>query len=398
MTLTLLVGVFSLLFLWYTLFPGRVAPETLHYFNAAQVAKGREYALGQRLVFITGFMVQVAFLFWLVFSGRAAALSRWLQQLTGGSYWAGIVLFFIVLWLLLQLISLPFTLYGSYFWQHRWGFSTQTWGSWWLDYLKGSGLDIALTLVGVILLFWLMGRWPRTWWFLAAACLSVWLVVQSYLWPVLVSPLFNRFTPAKDPAVVNMVQNLGEKAGIPVEQVLVMDASRRTTKANAYFAGIGHTKRIVLYDTLLKNYSPDEVKAVVAHEMAHWRQGHIVKGLIMGILGNFLLWGLLFFTLRATLPAHLRYPIYTWAIVMLFFLMVSFVCSPVQNYVSRQMEKEADQVSVMLTGDKQAAVRLQVNLATKNLSDVSPPAFIEWFSFSHPPAVTRINSILMDQR
>lgn len=389
--LIMLVTAFSLLYLWYTLFPGQVSPEAFRYFSAEQIEAGREYNQMQSLVFITGFMVQTGFLLWLVFSGRALALSRWGQQLTGGSYWGGILVFFISLWLLLRLIKLPFTIYTSYFLQQNWGFSNQTLSSWWLDYFKYAGLDLGITTVGVVLLFWIFARWPGTWWLMGAGFVSLWLIIQSFLWPVIVSPLFNEFTPAKDPAVLSMVQELSQKAVLPVDRVLVMDASQRTTKANAYFAGLGTTRRIVLYDTLLENYPFDQVKSVVAHEMAHWRQGHIVKGLALGILGNFVVWGLLFIMVKGTLLSSLRPPPHAWAVVLLFFSIISFISNPVQSYISRGMEREADRVSVWLTGDAPAAVRLQVNLSTKNLSDVSPPAFIEWFSYSHPTALTRIH-------
>ncbi|MFZ5633844.1 MAG: M48 family metallopeptidase [Bacillota bacterium] len=393
LTLIVLVGVFSLTYIWFTLFPGRVAPETGQYFTAEQVNRGREYNQALRLVYITGLLAQGAFLVWLVFGGRAAALSRWAQHSTGGSYWGSLLLFFLALWLLLRLINLPFTLYSSFYWQHRWGFSTQTMGSWWMDYLKGAGLDLALSAVGVALLFWFMNRWPGAWWLAGAAFFSLWLVVQSLLWPVVVSPLFNRFVPAKDPALITMVRQLSNRAGLPVDQVLIMDASERTTKANAYFTGLGPTKRIVLYDTLLANYPPDEVEAVVAHEMAHWRHGHIIKGLAFGVLGNFIFWGLLFLLLRSTMPPSLSQPPHTWAVILLFFLLAFFISSPLQNHISRGMEEEADRAAVTLTGNAPAAVRLQLNLATRNLSDLSPPAYIRWFSYSHPPALDRIKTI-----
>jgi len=392
LSLIVLVGVFSLLYLWFTLFPGRVNPEIWQYFNARQVSQGRAYNQVLRIVFIIGFIIETVFLIWLVFGGKAAAISRWAQNVTGGSLW-GYLLFFFILWLMLRLINLPFRLFGSFYWQHRWGFSTQTLGSWWVDYLKGAGLELVLSAVGVALLFWVMHRWPGTWWLLGAGFLSLWLVVQSFLWPVVVSPLFNRFEPAKDPAVVSMVRELSRKARLPVDQVLVMDASRRTTRANAYFTGLGGTKRIVLYDNLLNDYPLDEVKAVVAHEMAHWRQGHIIKGLGLGVLGNFFIWAMLFVVLRTTIPKTAYFPPYTWAVMLLFFSLISFASSPLQNYISRGMEKEADRVAVQLTGDVRAAVRLEVNLAVKNMSDVSPPAFIEWFSHSHPSALTRIQVV-----
>ncbi|MBF7082892.1 M48 family metallopeptidase [Desulfallas sp. Bu1-1] len=390
--LIFLTGIFSLLYIWFTLFPGRPGPDVFQYFNQQQVNQGRAYSQVPRLLFTGSFLLQAAFLLWFVFGGRAVALSRWVQQVAGGTIWS-YLLFFILLWFILRLIRLPFTLYNSYFWQHRWGFSTQTPGAWWMDYFKGAGLELALSALGVALLFWIMGRWSGTWWLIVATLFSLWLVVQSFLWPVVVSPLFNRFEPAKDPAVVNMVQNLACKAGIPVDQVLVMDASRRTTKANAYFTGLGRTKRIVLYDNLLRDYPLDEVEAVVAHEMAHWRQGHITRGLALGVLGNFIVWGVLFVLLRVTLPPANHYPPYTWAVIVLFLLLVAFAVSPLQNYFSRAMEREADRVAVTLTENVPAAVRLEVNLAAKNLSDVAPPAFIRWFSYTHPPALERIKII-----
>jgi len=381
-------GVFALLYLWYTLFPGNVAGETLLYFSVDQVNRGREYSLMLRLLFIGSFIAEFAFLIWLVFGDQGAALSRWAQSAAGG-YWGGVLLFFASLWGLLQIITLPFAIYGSYYWQHRWGFSTQSLGGWWIDYLKGAGLELAITSVGVLLFFWLINRWSN-WWLAGAVLFSLWLILQSFLWPVLVSPLFNRFEPVQDKEVLSMVRDLSQKVQLPVDQVLVMDASQRTTKANAYFTGLGRTKRIVLYDTLLEKYPPGEIKAVVAHEMAHWRQGHIIKGLAMGILGNFILWGLLYFILNTTIPVYGRFPPVTWAVLLLFFLLVSFTSSPIQNYISRNMEVEADRIAVNLTGDIPSAVQLQVDLSTRNMSDVSPPPFIRWFSYSHPPATERI--------
>ncbi|OPY57913.1 MAG: Protease HtpX [Pelotomaculum sp. PtaU1.Bin035] len=393
MILIFTAGVFSLLYLWFILFPGRVVPETGHYFNDEQINLGRQFNNVLRLVYISGFLAQVCFLLWLLFGGRAEALSRWTQQAAGGSYGGSILLFFLTLWLFLQLLNLPFALFSSFYWQHQWGFSTQGLGAWWLDYIKSAGLDLVLSAIGVTLLFWAINRWPGTWWLAGAAFISIWFVIQTFLWPVVVSPLFNRFVPAKDPAVLTMVRELSGKARLPVGQVLIMDASRRTTKANAYFTGLGRTKRIVLYDTLLANYPPDEVEAVVAHEMAHWRQGHIVRGLILGILGNFVLWALLFVMLRSAVPLSTRYPPYTWAVILLFFLLVSFVSTPLRNYFSRNMEEKADRVAVILTGNAPAVVRLQVDLAAKNMSDVAPAPFIQWFSYSHPAALTRIKLI-----
>ncbi|WP_286724651.1 M48 family metallopeptidase [Pelotomaculum sp. PtaB.Bin117] len=386
-------GFLSLLYLWFTLFPGRVLPEAGYYFSAEQINQGRQYNMILRLAYICGFLGQVSFLLWLVFSGRLTDLSRWVQRLTGDNYWGSLLLFFLIIWLSLQLLNIPFTLYSGYFWQHQWGFSTQTLGAWWVDYCKSAGLDLFLSTAGVVLLFGAINRWPGTWWLAGAAIVSLWLVIQTFFWPVVIAPLFNRFTPSNDPTVLSMVHELSEKARLPVGQVLIMDASRRTTKANAYFTGLGQTKRIVLYDTLLADYPPDQVKAVVAHEMAHWSRGHIIRGLALGVLGNIFFWGLLFVLLRTSVTQFTRYPPHVLALILLFFLLASFAGNPLQNYFSRGMEVEADHVAVSLTGDVPAALRLQVDLAARNLSDVAPPAFIHWFSYSHPSALNRIKKI-----
>lgn len=387
-----IVGFFSLLYLWFTLFPGRVDPEIAYYFNAEQIEQGRRYHMVLRLLSICGFLVPVLFLTWLLFSGRVKILTNWVQQLTRRSFWGSLLLFFVVVWFLLQLLQLPFQLYGGHFWQKQWGISTQSLGGWWLDYLQNAGFALFFSVLGVILLFWAINRWPRVWWLLGAGTVSFFLLIQTFFWPLLIAPRFNHFTPVTEPQVLEMVQELSLKAEVPVSEVWLMDASRRTTNANAYFTGLGETKRIVLYDTLLTNYSEDEVKAVLAHEMAHWKHGHITKGLFLGVLGNFLLWGLLFLLLRTSMGSCTRYPPYTLAMIWLFFLLASFVTTPVSNHFSRSMEVEADQTAVVLTQDALAAQQLQVHLATQNLSDVAPAPFIQWFSYSHPAALERIKT------
>ncbi|MGI6604566.1 MAG: M48 family metallopeptidase [bacterium] len=391
--LLLLTGVLALLYLYFTLFPGVVDPAVGKYFSPEEISAGREYARVRRLLYIASFVIQALILTWLVFSPAGDRLGRAITRLTGDSYLVSTVLFFLALWLLLRLVMLPFSLYSSYYLEHLWGFSTQSLVGWWSDYLKSAALDVMLSGLGVVLLFWALGRWPRSWWFAAGSFLGVWLVIANYLWPVVVAPLFNRFEPVTDPAVVAMVERLAEKADLEIDQVLVMDASARTTKANAYFSGLGNTKRIVLYDTLLQNYPPDEVETVVAHEMAHWKLGHIARGTLYGILANFVLWFILFLVLRSSLGfSRGSYPPHTWAVLMLFFLLIGFVTNPIVNGFSRIMEREADAMAFEITSDYTSHVRLQVNLAKRDLADVSPPAFIEWFAYTHPSTMHRIRA------
>ena len=390
---TLALGL-SLLYLWFTIFPGQVDPTAGQYFSAEQIDRGRAYSQGSRLCFISSYLAQLSLLLWLVFSGRALDLANWTEKWARGNYWINRLLFSLLLWLFLRLLNLPFTLFSSYYWQHHWGFTTQTLGAWWLDYSKSGIMDLLVFAGGIMLLFWLVKVFPGKWWLYSATCLSMFLVIQIFLAPLLIMPLFNHFSPVQDQSIIAMVEELSNKAEIPVDQILVMDASRRTTKSNAYFAGLGHTKEIVLYDTLLANHPQDQVKAVIAHEMAHWRQGHIVQGLVLYIIGTFLLCRLFFVLLNGIFPdlVGAPYPTHAFSMIVLLFYLISFISSPLQDYISQTMEKEADKVGVFLTNDIPAAVGLQVNLAVKNASDISPPPVIQWFS-SHPSPLTRIELI-----
>ena len=390
--LMMLTGVFALLYLWSSLFPGPVDPAVLKYFSQEQVQNGRAYSQVPRILYIAGFALQAGFLAWFVFSGRARTWETWLLKRTGENYWGTVLLFFITVWLILTLLNLPLTFYNSYIWQHRWGFSTQSLPSWWSDYFKSTALDFLLSGAAVLIIFWVFNHWTKHWWLIGAILFGLWLVVQDVLWPVVVSPLFNHFEPVQNPAITRMVHDLSIKAGVPVKDVLVMDASRRTTKVNAYFTGMGETKRIVLYDNLLK-FPMDEIRAVVAHEMGHWQKRHVLIGTLLGILAGFIAWRLLAFALHPWHWGSRRAEPQVWAVIQLFFLLVLFVTNPVQNAISREMEREADQVSLHLTQDPQAEVRLQVDLAKQNLTDFSPPPFIVWFSYSHPTPLQRIEAM-----
>ncbi len=390
--LMVMAGAFSALYLVSALYPGQINPAALQYFSIEQAQNARAYSFVPRVIFIASFILQATALGWLVFSRQGAEISRRIEERSCGNYWKSILVYFFFLWLLLRLIRLPFTL-GNYYWQQAWGFSTQSLASWWSDYSKGAVLDLFLLTCGVLAFFVILKYWPRIWWVIGATLFTLWLVLQNFLWPVLVSPMFNHFEAVKDPAVINMVQDLAAKAGIQVDKVLVMDASRRTTMANAYFMGLGTTKQIVIYDNLLKKYPLDEVRAVLAHEMGHWQKGHIIQGLSLGLLGNFLVWGLLAFFLRKLRPISGHNQPQLWAGLQLFLLLIMMVTNPLQSYISREMEKQADQVSLVLTENPAAVVRLQVNLAKNNLSDISPPGFIVWYGYTHPPVLSRIEAM-----
>lgn len=395
-TLLILTGVLILAYLYFTLFPGKLPDAVWQYFNVAEVENARRYQQIMRLIGLLAFLANIAFLVWLIYSTRAAVWAEGILRLAGGHYYLALIIYFVIIWLTLKLIGLPFNFYGSFIVQHQWGFATQSLPSWWADYLKASTIDFALSGTSVILLFWATGRWPHVWWAAAGFFMSGWLLVSTFLWPLLIAPLFNTFQPVTEGPINTMVTQLADRAGIKVKEVLVMDASRRTTKTNAYFTGLGTSKRIVLYDNLLNNYSLEEVEAVVAHEMAHWKQGHIIKGILWGSAANILLLGLLYMVLQLTFTYEVSrsgpYLPQLMVAMLLFLQLASFLGQPLQNNISRRYEVEADRLALVFTDNNEAMVQLHVKLARHNLSDVAPPYFIEWLTYSHPPALARVQA------
>lgn len=400
----LLAGTALLLVLLYLLFillPAPVPPIVWRYFSPEEVERARRYQQVWALVDIGAWVTKTGLLGCLWWSTGAQFISRNIERWTGNRYYLTVLLFFIILWFLLKLISLPFAFYSGFLLQHRWGFSTQSLYSWWVDYGKNSGLDLILAGAGTLIFFWSTSRWPNLWWAVVGLLMAVWLAVEIFLWPVVLAPLFNRFEPLNEGPVKAMVVRLSQRAGLDVEQVWVMDASRRTTKANAYFTGLGRTKRIVLYDNLLENYSLDEVEAVVAHEMAHWQRGHVWRSLILGTVAALAFFGLLSGVLRITVPGELLpgrpYSPHLLILVLLFGQLASFVSLPVQNAISRSWEAEADRIALELTGNVPAMVQLQVHLARSNLQDVAPAPFVEWLTYSHPAPWRRMEAALHQQ-
>lgn len=389
--------VLSMTYIYYSLFPGQLNAEALKYFSQEQIKNGKEYSKSIRLVFILSFLVTKAFLTWFIFSGGGESLSDFLLNAANGNYYLGVALFFITTWLILQAVSLPFRFYSGYILQHKWGFSAQSLISWWFDYFKSAGIAFFLFLVGVIVLFMLMNNFSGFWWFKAGVLITLWLLIQTFLWPIFVAPLFNKFKQVEDPKIVEIVDKLSFQAGISVKQVLKMDASSRTTRANAYFTGLGPSKRIVLYDNLINNFSYEEIEAVLAHEMAHWKERHIKRGIVVISLGIFLSLALLHLVLNFTLSKSIiiedNYPPAALLIIIYFYTIISFLAMPMRSTASRAKEKKADAVAVKLTSNKEAAVNLHKKLAISNYSDVSPPSFIEWFSYSHPSTLNRIKNI-----
>lgn len=274
------------------------------------------------------------------------------------------------------------------------GLSTQDWGSWAADVAKAAGIEALLAGAGAALLIGLMRRFPRNWWLPASG--AVVAISAAFVWlsPIVIEPIFNKFTPLAQGDLRREVLDLADRSGVEVGEVYRIDASRRTTGANAYVGGLGHTKRVVLYDNLIEGFSPAEVRSVVAHELGHVKHDDVPKGLlwiaIVAPAGLFLIQRL---TERLAPDAERAGPS-TLPAAVFSLALVSFVLGLAGNAVSRGVEARADAYALRLTDDPAGFIALERRLVTQNLGDPDPPGLLVALFGTHPPAMERIGFAL----
>lgn len=366
-------------------------------FSDADVARHGAYRAPGYLAFVLGVALEILALVVLARGPfrRAAELA---EGLPGG--WAlRAALLGAGLSLVLALVALPLSFVRGYVIEHAWGLSTQDVGGWLSDRLRSLGVGAAIAAVAAVAFFGVLRAAPRLWWLIGAAVFSVLTAAFVYLWPVVVAPLFNRFEPLADRSLAARVRELAAGAGVAVDEVLVADASRRTTAENAYVAGLGATRQVVLYDTLLADPDERAVAFVVAHELGHEAERHVLKNVALGAAG--LTAG---FALLAWLAGRPWF--HSWAgagsiadlkvlpVVVLFATLASLATSPLAAALSRRFESRADRIALELTGDPDTAVAAFRRLAYANLADLRPPRLVVWALFSHPPIVERIEAAL----
>ncbi|RJS44846.1 M48 family metallopeptidase [Nocardioides cavernaquae] len=368
--------------------PGPVAVDSV--FTAAEVRRASAYADGARLIGWTSLGVSLLVACWLGFTPRGARLLGrlplpWLLR---------VIALVLAVLAIGRLVGLPFVLLA---WRHRGsvGLTDQPVGGLLRDQAVGLGLAVVFTAVAVVVLIGLARRLPRAW-PIAAAVLGCGLVVAAtYMYPRIVEPAFNHFTPLPDGSLHDRIGALAQKEGVPLDEVLVADASRRTTAANAYVSGVGDSRRIVVYDTLLAEMSEPEVLSVVAHELAHARHDDVMTGALLGAAGTVMGVGLLASLLgsgrlRERAGVSGAGDPQVVALVLALMAIGSLAAAPVENAVSRQLETRADVDALKATGDPVAFEAMQRKLALGAVSDPEPPAWSQWWFGSHPTVLQRI--------
>jgi STE24 endopeptidase len=308
------------------------------------------------------------------------------------------LIFFAVLSMLTNLFCIPFNLYETFVIEERYGFNVMNLKMWVSDLLKSL---VIVTILGGLLLGLLLAlviHGGDTWWVWAWMLVGGFELILLWLFPVVILPLFNKFDPIDNKGLEEGIRNLIGKVGLRVKGIFKMDASKRSKHTNAFFVGIGRTKRIVLFDTLLASHTEEEILAVLAHEAGHWKRKHIFRMLVLIEILSFIS----FYAVSKLLNWSLLYQTFGFQesivyvglfLIGTFISQLGYFAQPLESAVSRKFEREADDFVLKLMKTSEPMRSALKRLAADNLANLNPHPLYAWFYYSHPPLVERIERL-----
>lgn len=366
-------------------------------YDAQTYAKSQKYTKARtQFGLITGaFDLLILLSFW--FNGGFNMLDSWIRGFPFNELISGII-FIVLLMIAKSILSLPFSIYSTFVIEEKFGFNKTTVKIFLLDLLKGTvlGALIGIPLLAGILAFFIYAG--------DLAWLYAWLVVTAfsllmqYIAPTWIMPLFNTFTPLEDGALKTEIERYSRKVNFSLKGLFVIDGSKRSSKSNAFFTGFGKNKRVALYDTLIENHSNEELVAVLAHEIGHYKKKHIVKGMIVSMIHSAILFFLLsvFLQEKGLFDAFYmdNMSIYGGLIFSgMLYAPIEMILSIFMQMSSRKHEFEADAFAVETTGNKVDMINTLKKLSKDNLSNLTPHPFYVCLNYSHPPVLERIKAI-----
>lgn len=324
-----------------------------------------------------------------------ALLDEWIRGFISNEIFVSIV-FFAVIGLASDILSTPFDVYETFVIEQKYGFNTTTVKTYILDKLKSYLIALVVGFPILYLVIWLYFKFGTDFWWMVWILVSVLSFLISMLYSNIIVPLFNKQTPLEEGDLRNRIQELASVTGFKLEKVFVINGSKRSTRANAYFTGFGSKKRIVLYDTLINTQPVDQIISILAHELGHFKKKHTIKGLITSIIQT----GLLLFLFSLIIDNQAIYSalgtVPGFHIGMIIFVIlyspVSFVLSLVTNYISRKHEFQADNYAVLKSSGSSLITALK-QLTANNMSDLNPNPWYVKAYYSHPPLKQRIEAI-----
>jgi STE24 endopeptidase len=340
---------------------------------------------------IVSFMLILLFI-WLGFS---LELEDYLSGYLSNSYLL-FLSFVFVTGLAGSILFAPVNFYKDFYLEHKYNLSNQTFFKWIWENFKGLLVSLVIGTPILLFFFYSLNNFGSLWWLPFAIGLFIVSVILGRIAPVLILPLFYKVTPLEDEELKARIESLAKDAGIKVQNVFKFNMSKNTKKANAAFTGIGKSKRILLGDTLLENYTKDEIETVIAHELGHYKKKHIIKNILIGTASSFLTLFLIAYLYEHSLSwfgFNLINQVAAIPLLSLWGMIIGFIQTPLSNILSRKFEFEADEYAISATGKREAFVSTLEKLTDQNLADKNPHPFVEWFFYSHPSIKKRIDAI-----
>lgn len=378
-------------------------------FDEEKLAKISNYENAKYFFWIPRSFVDIALTLALVLTGFYPWLFMKVCLITGfpNGYWSTYfcaLLFLVLAALPESIIGIPFSLYKEFVIEKKFGFSKMTPALWLLDFVKSLFMSLILSAVLLLAMIGILVAFPHGWWIFLTVIVFAFTLVMQVLYPLVIAPMFNKFTPLEDGELKQKITNLMENLGFKATGIFVMDASKRSGHSNAYFGGMGKSKRIVLYDTLINQLTTDELVAVLGHELGHYKLHHIIRRFIVLIPIELILMFVLYKIAQVqSLYVGFGFPFAETQISSVQFIglflanliagSLTELISPISSYFSRKDEYAADKFSAELTKHPEHLISGLIKLNNENLSELLPPKLYVFWNYDHPTLIERIEAL-----
>ncbi|HMS33093.1 MAG TPA: M48 family metallopeptidase [Ignavibacteria bacterium] len=363
----------------------KLSPE-----EKAKLAK--KYSKTHQILSLTGSITFYAVLIILVFTGLSKSILAIAHSYTSNDYFA-LLIFLGIIGIAENIINFPLNFYSGYVLEHKYDLSNQTLSKYFLEKLKGLILGIVIGIPILFAFYYILSEFGSNWWLILGIFMFIVSVIIGRLAPTLIMPLFYKFKPIENENIKNRILELCKKTGVKIQGIFTFDMSKNTKKANAAFTGMGKSRRIILGDTLMNNFTESEIETVFAHEVGHYTKRHILKMMTVSTIMTFL--GL--FITAKLYEVSLGYfgftsvsDISALPLLFLYLSLYGLITTPISNIQSRKYEWEADTFALKTTKDKGAFISAMEKLADQNLADKTPNKIIEYLFHSHPSLEKRI--------
>jgi STE24 endopeptidase len=359
--------------------------------NKDQQKLAKQYEKEKRLLGLANLSLSLALLLIFYFSGLSSRLAN--LAIDHSMIWTFLIYVF-VFFTFMNGLTLPMTFYSSYVHEHKWNFSNHTIRSWLWE--QGKSFFVGLVILTVILglILWIMAQTPKWWWLVAALVMALMSVVFAALFPVIVAPIFNTYEPIKNKELTEALSAILSRGGLKSSGFFKEDMSRQTKKENAFLAGLGKTRRVVMGDNLLENMTSSEIVSIIAHEVGHYRYKHLWKNIGIGVGLQLVVFFILHIFIKELFPQFLAstrwnlslFPVF----VMCIGLLSGLFLGPLNHALSRRFEREADRYALENIEDKKSFLTALAGLADRNLSNAYPEWWVKVLYYSHPPIGERL--------